>query len=209
VGKTKSRDMEKESHIDLIVPIIKWATFWIMLNLVVLPHACEKFEPISEWFIKQKRTKQIEFCGCIIAGVHGAFAAGSSILGIIFDANLNHLDLHGFSSLLSWQFKMTAGYFISDTISMVQQGPDCKFRNEFFVHHIICGIAIYVTMKTSLCYYYIAFKMMTELSTPFMNLSLILEMSNAEKNSIYYLNGHLFYWTFLITRSVNHKELRY
>ena len=58
----------------------------------------------------------------------------------------------------------------SDTISMVQQGPDCKFRkastnqnyicaqiidfhwlnhkrNEFFVHHIICGIAIYVTMK--------------------------------------------------------------
>ena len=30
VGKTKSRDMEKESHIDLIVPIIKWATFWIV-----------------------------------------------------------------------------------------------------------------------------------------------------------------------------------
>ena len=27
------------------------------LNLVVLPHVCEKFEPISEWFIKQKRTK--------------------------------------------------------------------------------------------------------------------------------------------------------
>ena len=30
VGKTESRDMEKESHIDLIVPIIKWATFWIV-----------------------------------------------------------------------------------------------------------------------------------------------------------------------------------
>ena len=42
-----------------------------------------------------KSNKQIEFCGCIIAGVHGAFAAGSSILGIIFDSNLNHLDLHG------------------------------------------------------------------------------------------------------------------
>lgn len=42
-----------------------------------------------------KSDKQIEFCGCIIAGVHGAFAAGSSILGVLFDANLNHLDLHG------------------------------------------------------------------------------------------------------------------
>ena len=42
-----------------------------------------------------KSNKQIEFCGCIIAGVHGAFAAGSSILGILFDPNLNHLDLHG------------------------------------------------------------------------------------------------------------------
>ena len=35
----------------------------------------------------------------------------------------------------------------SDTISMIQQGPECKLRNEFLVHHIICGIAIYVTMK--------------------------------------------------------------
>ena len=42
-----------------------------------------------------KSNKQIEFCGCIIAGVHGAFAAGSSILGILFDQNLNHLELHG------------------------------------------------------------------------------------------------------------------
>ena len=24
------REMEKESHIDLIVPIITWATFWIV-----------------------------------------------------------------------------------------------------------------------------------------------------------------------------------
>ena len=92
-----------------------------------------------------KSNKQIEFCGCIIAGVHGAFAAGSSILGILFDQNLNHLELHGklmkikkklfkwyqkyenvfqiifsilksFSSLLSWQFKMTAGYFIRRVI---------------------------------------------------------------------------------------------
>jgi len=48
--------------------------------------------------------------------------------------------------------------------------------------------------------YYVTIKNFPKLSTPFMNLSLILEMSNVEKNSIYYLNGHLFYWTFLITR---------
>lgn len=191
-----------EGHIDLIIPIIKWATFWITLNMVVLPHACERCELISDWFVKQKRSKQIEFCGCMIAGIHGTFAAGSSIVAICFDESLNHLDIHGYSSLLSWQFKMTAGYFISDTISMSQQGPDCKFRNEFFIHHVVCGIAIYTTMKTSLCYYFIAFKMMTELSTPFMNISLILEMSNAEKNWIYYWNGHLFYWTFLLTRPI-------
>ena len=65
------------------------------MNIIVLPHVCEKFDPVADWFVKQKRTKQIEFCGCIIAGVHGTFAAGSSILGILFDQNLNHLDIHG------------------------------------------------------------------------------------------------------------------
>ena len=45
--------------------------------------------------IDWNQKKQVEFCGCIIAGVHGAFAAGSSILAILFDPNLNHLDIHG------------------------------------------------------------------------------------------------------------------
>ena len=59
-----------------------------------------------------KSSKQIEFCGCIIAGVHGAFAAGSSILGVLFDANLNHLDLHGkLIKIKNIFYKMTYSYW--------------------------------------------------------------------------------------------------
>lgn len=45
------------------------------LNLVVLPHACEKFELISEWFIKQKRTKVDFISNAVrIRGLIGRFS---------------------------------------------------------------------------------------------------------------------------------------
>ena len=74
------------------------------------------------------------------------------------------------SPWLEWQFKLTTGYFISDTIQMYMQGPGCTHRLGFVAHHILCAIAVYTTLHTSIGYFFIGFKMMTELSTPFMNI---------------------------------------
>ena len=74
------------------------------------------------------------------------------------------------SPWLEWQFKLTTGYFISDTIQMYMQGPGCTHRLGFVAHHILCAVAVYTTLHTSIGYFFIGFKMMTELSTPFMNI---------------------------------------
>jgi hypothetical protein len=193
-------EISTPDHLELIVPTLKWATFWITMNLCVLPRICSEVESLRDWYKKQAAGEQIEFCGCIIAGIHGSFAAGSSIIAILFDKNLSYTDLYGHSTLLEWQFKMSIGYFISDTVQMLKQGKSCKLRNEFILHHIICGIAIYLAMRSQCCYYFIGFKMMTELSTPFMNISLLMEMTECKKSLTYFINGHLFYWTFFLVR---------
>ena len=43
-------------------------------------------------------------------------------------------------------------------------------------------------------------KMMTEISTPFMNISLMLQLLDRTNESLYVLNGHIFYWTFFVSR---------
>jgi len=42
--------------------------------------------------------------------------------------------------------------------------------------------------------------MMTEISTPFMNISLMLQLLDRTNESLYVLNGHIFYWTFFVSR---------
>jgi len=189
-------------HFELICTIARWSVFWLVLWTVVCPVVCahNHSAKFTKWFNGQTREKRLEFCSCIIAFLHGTTAAFSSIWAICFAGNVDPNDLTSHSPWLEWQFKLTAGYFISDTIQMYMQGPGCAHRAAFVAHHVLCAIAVYTTLHTSIGYFFIGFKMMTELSTPFMNISLMMEMANFKGSKFYYLNGHFFYWTFFLSR---------
>ena len=93
-----------------------------------------------DW-LRVKSKKQIEFCGCIIAGVHGAFAAGSSILAILFDPNLNHLELHGklIKNKKNYFVVMVTFSDFGDKINLGQQHQLTHFFNsqKFFCFTIV------------------------------------------------------------------------
>jgi len=202
----RSDDLELRSleisHFELFCAIGRWAAFWLTLSVVVFPIICENNQntKFARWFHKQTSQKKLEYCSCIIAFLHGTTAAISSIWTICFSSSLHPDDLTSHSPWLEWQFKLTTGYFISDTIQMYMQGPGCTHRLGFVAHHILCAVAVYTTLHTSIGYFFIGFKMMTELSTPFMNISLLMEMANFKGSRFYYLNGHFFYWTFFLSR---------
>ena len=76
------------------------------LNLVVLPRICCELENVRHWYKKQTEGQQIEFCGCVIAGIHGSFAAASSIIAILFDKNLSYTDINGNGFFKNVTFKV-------------------------------------------------------------------------------------------------------
>jgi len=200
--QAQMENLTSNGHFELACAISRWTAFWLVLSTVIFPAICENNSnsKFVSWFTKQTRQKKLEYCSCIIGFLHGSTAAVSSVLTICFSTSLSPENLTSHSPWLEWQFKLTTGYFISDTIQMYMQGPGCTHRTGFVAHHVLCAVAVYTTLHTSVGYFFIGFKMMTELSTPFMNISLMMEMANFKGSKFYYLNGHFFYWTFFLSR---------
>lgn len=179
-------------------PCGHWAVIWLICNWFVLPSICRRVSIISKWYCEQSSDVQIQFSAIVIACIHGALAASTSTYAV-FNSSLTYEDVKSHSKILEHQYYITAGYFISDTIQMLRQG-DGTNRKQFILHHCVCFMAMALSLRTGCCYYFIALKMMMEISTPFMNIGLLLQLLDLTNDFLYILNGHIFYWTFVISR---------
>lgn len=77
---------------------------------------------------------------------------------------LTYEDAKSYSAVMENQYYITAGYFISDTIQLLLQGDHAINRKQFILHHTVCFLAMGLSLQTGCCYYFIALKMMMEIS---------------------------------------------
>lgn len=182
-------------------PCLPWAFIWIIGTWIVLPKILNHFAITRKWYSKEETSTQLYLCATCVAAIHGAIAAVVSIYAVFY-TELSFKDVKSQSSILENQYYITAGYFISDTIQLVQPGNIIRHKSSFIIHHLVCFLAMALAVRTGTCHYFIALKMMTEISTPFMNVSIILQTLNRTHERLYILNGHIFYWTFIFSRPV-------
>ena len=87
------------------------------------------------------------------------------------------------------QSRVTGGYFLSDTLVLLsfpkgyqlaiddkKDDPPRDRPSQFIAHHVVCIVIIALLLHTKVAIWFIAWRLMTEVSNIFLNLLLILDL---------------------------------
>ena len=128
----------------------------------------------------------------IISSIHCFFCV---MISSIFLLNLIDNNFY-----LNSIYLISPGYFILDFFYLIFFSPQSKLTYCYYFHHIISLTGIYFGIDYPI---YLARGLLTELSTPFLNISWYLKKKKYTKYIIYHINLIILYILFFICRIVN------
>jgi len=181
-------------------PCYKWYFVFIFFSFFLLDFIWKLITPIGEWYSKQDRETQLGWNGTCIAVLHAVVASYSAVKSVFYEENPKFSDLFSPSETTEWQLGFTGGYFLNDiTILLIQ--TKAENRAGFIGHHVFSLFGCALGLRNKYGMWIIAFRLLTELSNPFMNIRILLDMMNIPKTSdISRLNGKVFVTVFVLTR---------
>jgi len=172
----------------------------MFISFVVLDKVWKYFPPIEKWYYKQSRDIQLGWNGTSIAVLHACVASTSAVRAVFFEKELDFYNLFSNSPITEWQLGFTGGYFLNDILILIIQ-KNAENRMGFIGHHMFSLFGCALGLKNLCGMWFCAFRLLTELSNPFMNIRILLDMMGVKKNSyIARLNGKFFLSSFVLTR---------
>jgi len=181
-------------------PCYEWFGYFCIIHAFILYPLMSFIPYVGAWYTKQDHKKKMGFNATSIACIHACVASSSAIRAMLTEGTLNFFDLYSQSSITKWQLGFTGGYFIHDTAVLLYQ-TEAENRLAFIGHHLFSLFGVALGLKNDYGMWFIAFRLLTEISNPFMNLRALIEMMEIKKNStISRFNGKIFIASFVLTR---------
>jgi len=94
------------------------------------------------------------------------------------------------------------GYMLQDFVWMVIYRKQVDSGAGAYIHHFIAGLAFYLCLYFQVVLFYANFRIISELSTPFVNFRWILSASGKKESRIYMYNGLAMTFAFFLSRIV-------
>jgi hypothetical protein len=156
---------------------------------------------VDKWYRQQEREKQIDWNSRTSAAIHAGLIFIISFYVIVFDDNFTYTDIRSRSSLAEWMIELSTGYFFSDLIILYKLRK--YYGNDtvaYLGHHIVSVFGLSQTLKGGAALWFTVLRLCTELSTPFMNFNFMMTIFKMEDTSLFNLNRHISFWTFMVCR---------
>lgn len=97
---------------------------------------------------------------------------------------------------ISWSI----GYMLHDLVWMMIFRQKVEATIPSYLHHIVAIAAFYLCLYFHVLLYYANFRIITEFSTPFVNIRWMLSVTNRKDTKLYFYNGITMTATFFIFR---------
>ncbi|XP_035686254.1 TLC domain-containing protein 4-like isoform X2 [Branchiostoma floridae] len=165
--------------------IFKWLAPWML----------RKASPV---FATLPLDKQIVTRNRVMSAFHGAVTGGMGLYVFLYPGEAIPTQIWHDSPAFRHATCIIMGYAQADTLLMLFN--TCLQDRLMIVHHAIACIAAYAGSVIPALPYYGNFWVLMELSSPFVNLRMILYSLGQERSRLYLLNGILMLVTFFTCR---------
>jgi len=144
------------------------------------------------------KDKQLQWCQRSTSVLHAAF---SSISSFCYVAIIHVNDFQWYTTpFCRFNVAIVCGYLLQDLIVLYLHGNAADGNKISVAHHLTVVIAGYASLGNGYLTYMACFRVLAELSTPFMHFRWYLYISGRTKESIYFWNGLIFVSFFFLSR---------
>ncbi|XP_010272304.1 PREDICTED: transmembrane protein 56-B-like isoform X2 [Nelumbo nucifera] len=163
---------------------------------------------ISSFYFKKysnlTRIQQIEWNNRGISTIHAIFITAMSLYLVFFsdlfsDHYFSGLVTFRSSPLSTFALGISVGYFIADLGMILWLYPSLG-GTEYVVHHLLSVVAVAYSMLSGEGQLYTYMVLISEMTTPGINLRWYLDTAGLKKSNIYLINGVAMFFVWLVAR---------
>ncbi|KAI5670979.1 hypothetical protein M9H77_11343 [Catharanthus roseus] len=167
-------------------------------------------QAISAFYIKRysslSKPQMIEWNNRTISTFHAIFIATLSLYFVFWsdlfsDDQLAGLITHRHSTLSTFSLGVSVGYFFSDLGMIIWFYPSLGGL-EYVVHHLLSMVSVMYAILTGEGQLYTFMVLISEMTTPSVNLRWYLDAVGMKKSRAYLINGFAMLLTWLVARIV-------
>uniref|UniRef100_A0A7N0TLD6 TLC domain-containing protein n=1 Tax=Kalanchoe fedtschenkoi TaxID=63787 RepID=A0A7N0TLD6_KALFE len=194
------------NHYLLADPFIPYTS--ILAGIFAFKMIYDVTQLISTFYFKTYSTltkvQRMEWNNRGISTVHAMFIAALALYFVFWSdlfSDKNHLGPLTFrnSHLSTFGLGVSVGYFLSDIAMILWLYPSIG-GIEYVIHHSLSGIAVAYAMFTGEGQLYTYMVLISEVTTPEINMRWYLDISGMKRSGAYLLNGIVIFFTWLVAR---------
>ncbi|XVF27217.1 hypothetical protein REPUB_Repub14bG0088000 [Reevesia pubescens] len=180
----------------------------ILGGILACKVACDLTQLISSFYIKTypglTKIQRVEWNNRGISTIHAIFVSALSLYFVFWsdlfsDQQLAGLIVFRSSSLSTFGLGVSVGYFLSDLAMILWLYPSLG-GIEYVIHHSLSGIAVAYSMFTGEAQLYTYMVLISEVTTPEINMRWYLDTAGMKRSSAYLINGVVIFFAWLIAR---------
>ncbi|GAB2282495.1 hypothetical protein Dimus_017038 [Dionaea muscipula] len=151
------------------------------------------------------RMQRVEWNNRAVSTLHAVFITFTSLYltlcSDLFSDDPQHGVISQHSSLSTFILGVSAGYFLSD-IGMILWFYPSLGGIEYVLHHLLSMSALVYAMLTGLGQVYTYMVLVSEATTPGINLRWYLDVAGLKRSKAYVVNGVVIFFTWLVARII-------
>lgn len=191
------------SFMEIIGPIVLFASCWTLLTFVILPNIWKHFPGVFQWYSKQNDDQKLDWDCRTTAIIHSSIIFILCFFLILFDENFTYTEIYSKTDNAILCLQFSTGYFLSDMVVLHKLQKYYGIATLGYLgHHIVSILGITQTISGGAGAWFTALRLCTELSTPFVNLGFMFDQCKLEGTKIYAINRHIGFWSFILCRPV-------
>ncbi|GLT59940.1 hypothetical protein SLA2020_327330 [Shorea laevis] len=180
----------------------------ILFGILACKVAYDLSQLISSFYIKSytglTKMQKIEWNNRGISTIHATFITAMSLYLIFWSDLYSDQQLAGLvtfrsSPLSTFGLGISVGYFLTDLAMILWLYPSLG-GIEYVVHHSFSGIAVAYSMFTGEAQLYTYMILISEVTTPEINMRWYLDMAGMKRSSAYLINGVVIFFAWLVAR---------
>ncbi|KAI3465564.1 hypothetical protein Pfo_022227 [Paulownia fortunei] len=187
-------------------------SFVVYSSVIIGIFACKMVYDLSQLisavcfksYSNLSKSRQIEWNNRAMSTVHGFFIATVSMYftfwSDLYSDNLVHgpLTLRS-STFSSFTLGVSVGYFLSDLAMIIWFYPSLG-RMEYVIHHLLSVVGVTYAMLMGEAQLYTYIVLISEATTPGINLRWYLDAAGMKRSRVYIINGVVIFLAWLVAR---------
>lgn len=172
----------------------------LCLTFKIQPALFQKSDSrVGKWYRSERTANQINGTSMTSSSIHAIVATICAAYIVFLDPKAGPNVPESNSNVIKWTQSMSLGYFFADYIVLIHT-RELGGTGPIIFHHSAAISAYLVSMHYNKLGWYSAFRLMSELSTPFVNFRWQLYALGLKNTKRYKINGLLMTGSFFLCR---------